>query len=92
MHDTTGTCRHIKSKGKGATLIHLPAGNQGGVWNPTIRTNNTGCPCKTPGTLWIPPLKKTPGLWTHDSLPINFTLIVNDFGVKCLGNKDGGVD
>ena len=33
------------------------------------------------------PSNKTPGLWTHDSHPINFTLVVNDFGVKCLVNE-----
>ena len=26
--------------------------------------------------------KNTPGLWTHDSRPIKFTLVVDDFGVK----------
>jgi hypothetical protein len=29
----------------------------------------------------------TPGLWYHESRPLSFTLIVNDFGVK-YGNKD----
>ena len=28
------------------------------------------------------PSSKTPVLWTHDSRPINFTLVVNDFGIK----------
>ena len=28
--------------------------------------------------------KKKPGLWTLDSLPINFTLVVDDLGVKYL--------
>ena len=28
-----------------------------------------------------------PGLQTHDSLPINFTLVVNDFGVKYPGKE-----
>ena len=26
--------------------------------------------------------KKTPGLWTNNILPINFTLVVDYFGVK----------
>ena len=26
-----------------------------------------------------------PGLWYHKSRPISFTLVVNDFGVKCVG-------
>jgi hypothetical protein len=26
--------------------------------------------------------KLIPGLWTHDTLPIQFTLVVDDFGVK----------
>ena len=30
------------------------------------------------------PSRKTPGLWKHNSLPINFTLVVNYFGVKYL--------
>ena len=30
---------------------------------------------------------KTPGLWIHYSHPINFTLVVNDFGVKYPGKE-----
>ena len=30
------------------------------------------------------PSRKPPGLWTHGSWPINFTLVVDDFGVKYL--------
>jgi hypothetical protein len=29
--------------------------------------------------------KLVPGLWKHESCPIMFTLIVNDFGVKYVG-------
>ena len=28
------------------------------------------------------PSSKNPGLWKHSSIPINFTLVVNDFGVN----------
>ena len=31
--------------------------------------------------------KVTPGYWTHAWRPISFTLVVDDFGVKCI-NKD----
>ena len=31
------------------------------------------------------PSSKTSGLWSHDNQPINFTLVVDDFGVKYLG-------
>ena len=31
------------------------------------------------------PLSKIPGLWKHNSRPINFTLVVDDFGVKYSG-------
>ena len=31
------------------------------------------------------PSRKTPGLWTHNSQPINFILVFDDFGVKYLG-------
>ena len=30
---------------------------------------------------------KTPGFWKHDTRPINFTLIVDDFGFKYVGKK-----
>jgi hypothetical protein len=30
----------------------------------------------------------TPGLWTHESRPISFTLVVDDFGVKYVSGKD----
>jgi hypothetical protein len=31
--------------------------------------------------------KYTPGLWTHESRPICFTLVVDDFGVKYVGRE-----
>ncbi len=30
----------------------------------------------------------TPGLWKHDTRPISFTLVVNDFGVKYVSRED----
>jgi hypothetical protein len=30
----------------------------------------------------------TPGLWTHDTRPISFTLVVDDFGVKYVGEEN----
>ena len=33
------------------------------------------------------PSNKTMGLWTHKNGPINFTLVVDDFGVKYLGKE-----
>ena len=33
------------------------------------------------------PSSKKPGLWKHKSRPINFTLLVDDFGVKYLGKE-----
>ncbi len=30
----------------------------------------------------------TPGYWRHDWHPINFTLIVDDFGMKYINKKD----
>ena len=33
------------------------------------------------------PLNNTLVIWTHDSLPINFTLVINDFGVKYSGKE-----
>jgi hypothetical protein len=34
--------------------------------------------------------KQTPGLWKHASRPISFTLVVNNFGVKCTNKVDIG--
>ncbi len=31
--------------------------------------------------------KLVPGLWKHDTQPIQFTLVVDDFGVKYVGKK-----
>jgi hypothetical protein len=31
--------------------------------------------------------KHTPSLWQHATRPISFTLIVDDFGIKYVGNK-----
>ena len=33
------------------------------------------------------PSSKTLGLWTHNSRPINFTLVLDDFGVKYSGKE-----
>ena len=33
------------------------------------------------------PSSKTPGLWKYNSQKINFTLVVDDFGVKYLGKE-----
>jgi hypothetical protein len=30
----------------------------------------------------------TPGLWKHDTCPISFSLVVNDFGVKYVGKEN----
>ena len=30
----------------------------------------------------------TPGLWKHESLPVQFTLVVDDFGVKYIGKNN----
>jgi hypothetical protein len=32
--------------------------------------------------------KTTPGLWTHDSRPISFSLVIDDFGVKYVGEEN----
>ena len=31
--------------------------------------------------------KAVPGLWTHTTRPISFTLVVDDFGVKYVGRE-----
>jgi hypothetical protein len=31
--------------------------------------------------------KAVPGIWTHDSRPISFTLVVDDFGIKYVGKE-----
>jgi hypothetical protein len=31
--------------------------------------------------------KLVPGLWKHNTRPIQFTLVVNDFGVKYIGEE-----
>ena len=33
------------------------------------------------------PTKNTPGLWTHLTRPIAFTLVVDDFGVNYVGEE-----
>jgi hypothetical protein len=32
--------------------------------------------------------KITPGLWTQDTRPISFSLVVDDFGVKYVGKEN----
>jgi hypothetical protein len=31
--------------------------------------------------------KTTPGLWTHEWCPLTFSLVVNNFGVKYIGEE-----
>ena len=31
--------------------------------------------------------KHTPGLWKHQTRPVTFTLVVNDFGIQCVGKQ-----
>ena len=31
--------------------------------------------------------RAVPGLWTHETRPISFTLVVDDFGVKYVGKE-----
>jgi hypothetical protein len=33
------------------------------------------------------PTTHTHGLWTHDTRTISFSLVVDDFGVKCIGRE-----
>jgi hypothetical protein len=33
------------------------------------------------------PVPRTPSLWTHDTRPIGFLLVVDDFGIKCVGKE-----
>jgi hypothetical protein len=33
------------------------------------------------------PCRHTPGLWKHDTRPVTFTLVVDDFGVKYVGRE-----
>jgi hypothetical protein len=34
------------------------------------------------------PTKNTHGLWKHDTRPISFSLVVDDFGVKYVGREN----
>eukprot|EP00957_Ditylum_brightwellii_P032012 2427062-Ditylum_brightwellii.AAC.1 len=34
------------------------------------------------------PCRHTPGLWKHDWGPVSFSLVVDDFGIKYVGNED----
>ena len=34
------------------------------------------------------PVKSTPVLWNHKSIPISFTLIIGGFGNKYVGNQN----
>ena len=31
--------------------------------------------------------KLVPGFWTHDWIPVHFTLVVDDFGIKYVGEE-----
>jgi hypothetical protein len=30
----------------------------------------------------------TPGLWKHNTCPISFSLVINNFGVRCVGKEN----
>jgi hypothetical protein len=50
---------------------------------PTACTNENN-----PSTYNAPKVKHTPGLWKHQTRPIRFTLVVDDFGVKYCGEDN----
>jgi hypothetical protein len=37
---------------------------------------------------WVFECNHTPGLWKHATHPISFTLVVENFGVKCTHQED----
>ena len=39
-------------------------------------------PNQAAGPTWLPPKDHTPGLWKHQTQPITFCLIVDDFAIK----------
>ena len=45
-------------------------------------------PGKTSGNFGYEPMRHTPALWKHTSHEIVFTLIMDDFGVKCKNRQD----
>jgi hypothetical protein len=36
------------------------------------------------------PAKRTPALWTHHTRPITFALVIDDFGIKYVGEQHAG--
>jgi hypothetical protein len=37
---------------------------------------------------WYHPTKHMHGLWKHEICPVWFSLVVGDFGIKCVGRKN----
>ena len=42
------------------------------------------------GNFVYSPVQHTPSLWRHQWCPISFFLVVDDFGVKCIGEEHAG--
>jgi hypothetical protein len=43
---------------------------------------------KNLATFGYPPVKRTPGLWKHETRRTTFTLVVDDFGVQYFSKED----
>ena len=82
IHDTTVILHYIKSQGKGENRYMIAEVTNGiyGIAQAGRISNNVLVQHLAP--YGYHPSRKTPELWTHGSLPVKLTLVVNDFYVK----------
>ena len=70
-------------------MIHLHGNQKRYVWAPTGRYISQKNPTRTINPTWV--LRNathTSGLWRHTHRPTQFTLVVDDFGVKYTTKED----
>ena len=57
------------------------------AWPTASRQNSKSPAQKTPSRIRLPQKKYTPALWKHNTLPVHFILVVDDFGIKFGGEE-----
>jgi hypothetical protein len=70
---------------KGFVLVEISKGMYGMPQAGIIAFNQLKTHLATHG---YTPCTHTPGLWTHSTQPIAFTLVVDDFGIKYTNRDD----
>jgi hypothetical protein len=85
----TGHNRRIQTTGVGTWRPRLHISSERGVWPPASGHPHEQIITTTISFRWLSPYQThTHGLWKHETRPVWFSLVVNDFGIKYIGRDN----